>query len=73
MMVLTGMAGPARLLVGVSRRRRRGQPVLYGRGDVPDALQRACREYPSAAIYAFHLDGAHPQGWLEPMTCGETR
>jgi hypothetical protein len=45
------------------------QPVLYARDDAPDALGRACRLYPGAAVFAFRLDRAHPQGWLEPLAC----
>lgn len=45
------------------------KPVLYARGDVPYALDRACALFPEAAIYAFHLDHAHPNGWLSPRTC----
>jgi hypothetical protein len=48
---------------------RLDQPVLYARGDAPDALGRACRLYPGAAVYAFHLDRTRPQGWLEPLAC----
>jgi Dolichyl-phosphate-mannose-protein mannosyltransferase len=46
------------------------KPVLFARGDVPDALGRACTLYPHAAIFAFHLDQAHPNGWLAPLACG---
>lgn len=45
------------------------RPVLYGRADVPNAIARACAVEPGAAIYAFHLDQAHPGGWLEPLSC----
>jgi hypothetical protein len=46
-------------------------PVLYARGDVPNALARTCALFPQAVIYAFHLDRAHPDGWLQPLTCPE--
>ncbi len=45
------------------------QPVLYARGDVPDALNRTCRLYPQAAILAFRIDRDHQGGWLEPLSC----
>lgn len=45
------------------------KPVLFARGDVPDALGRACTLYPQAAMFAFHLDQAHPNGWLAPLSC----
>ena len=45
------------------------KPVLYARGDVPGALERGCALYPEAAFYIFRLDRAHPNGWLEPLTC----
>ena len=48
---------------------RLDQPVLYARGDAPDALRRACTLYPGAAVYAFHLDRERPEGWLEPLAC----
>ena len=46
------------------------KPVLFARGNVPDALGRACTLYPHAAMFAFHLDQAHPDGWLAPLACG---
>jgi len=48
---------------------RLDRPVLYARGDAPEALERACRLYPAASVYAFHLDRARPEGWLEPLAC----
>jgi hypothetical protein len=45
------------------------KPVLYARGDVPSALERGCSLYPEAAFYIFHLDRAHPNGWLDPLAC----
>jgi hypothetical protein len=48
---------------------RLDKPVLYARGDAPDALRRACNLYPGAAVYAFHLDRSRPEGWLEPLAC----
>jgi hypothetical protein len=47
------------------------QPVLYARGDVPDPLNRTCRLYPQAAIFAFRIDRDHPDGWLEPLRCAD--
>ena len=44
-------------------------PVLYGRGDAPDGLERACRLYPAAAIYRFKLDRDRPDGVLQPLDC----
>lgn len=46
------------------------KPVLFARGDVPDALSQSCTLYPQAAMFAFHLDPAHPNGWLAPLACG---
>jgi len=48
---------------------RLAAPVLFARGDAPDALGRACRAFPDAAILTFQLDGAHPNGRLEPVAC----
>ncbi len=45
------------------------KPVLYGRADAPDATARACAAEPGAAVYEFHLDHAHPDGLLEPLSC----
>lgn len=45
------------------------KPVLFARGDAPDALARACSLYPQAAMFAFHLDREHPSGWLMPLSC----
>jgi hypothetical protein len=45
------------------------KPVLYARGDVPDALERGCALYPEAAFYIFRHDSAHPNGWLEQLGC----
>jgi hypothetical protein len=45
------------------------KPVLFARGDVLDALPRACALYPQASIFAFNLDSAHPDGWLAPLAC----
>jgi hypothetical protein len=50
------------------------RPVLYGRADIPDAPARACAAESGAVVYVFHLDHAHPDGWLEPVSCqGEPR
>jgi hypothetical protein len=48
------------------------KPILFARGDVPDALGRACAQYPDATLLSFHLDRAHPDGWLEPLACPGT-
>jgi len=45
------------------------KPVLYARGDIPHALDRACALFPDDAIFAFHLDSAHPAGWLDRLAC----
>jgi hypothetical protein len=45
------------------------RPVLFARGDEPDALKRACKLYPDATPFAFHLDRTHPDGRLEHLTC----
>jgi len=45
------------------------RPILFGRGDAPDALERACRLYPAAAIYRFQLDRTVPEGKLLPLSC----
>jgi hypothetical protein len=45
------------------------KPVLYARGDVPHALDRACALYPNASMYTFDLDREHPNGRLTPQTC----
>jgi hypothetical protein len=48
------------------------KPVLFARGDVPDAVNRTCALFPDAALFAFHLDSAHPGGWLDRLTCPAT-
>ena len=45
------------------------RPILFGRGDAPDGLERACRLYPEAAIYRFRLDRTVPGGELLPLSC----
>jgi hypothetical protein len=47
-----------------------GASVLYVRGDIPQAAEKACRAFPARNIFAFHLDSAHPDGVLVPVTCG---
>jgi hypothetical protein len=48
------------------------RPVLFARGDEPDALRRACRLYPNATPFAFNLDRTHPDGRLQQLTCPDT-
>jgi hypothetical protein len=43
--------------------------VLYARGDEPDALRRVCSDFPQREILSFHLDRAHPGGWLTRDAC----
>jgi hypothetical protein len=45
------------------------KPVLFVRGDAPNALARACALYPQASMFAFHLDREHPNGSLTPLSC----
>lgn len=52
---------------------RLDRPVLFARGDVPDALARACALYPQASMFSFNLDHAHPGGWLTPLSCTSPR
>jgi hypothetical protein len=49
------------------------KPVLFARGDVPDALARACALYPQASMFSFNLDHAHADGWLTPLSCFSPR
>jgi hypothetical protein len=44
-------------------------PVLFGRGDLPDSLARACRLFPGADVEFFSLDRQHPDGRLTPAAC----